>query len=89
MGAGAGAGIRRVYVKVQPVCEGLGARAVSGRVRAHAAARLRGLLGGSDRRAGAEELEPNHVETIAETAERIAARRGAAYPARAAGSRGG
>lgn len=39
-GAGAGAGIRRVYVKVQPVCEGLGARAVSGRVRARAAARL-------------------------------------------------
>lgn len=39
-GAGAGAGIRRVYVKVQPVCEVLGARAVSGRVRARAATRL-------------------------------------------------
>ena len=35
-GGGAGAGIRRVYVKVQPLCEGLGARAVSGRVRARA-----------------------------------------------------
>lgn len=35
-GRGTGAGIRRMYVKVQPVCSGPGARALSGPVRARA-----------------------------------------------------